>query len=162
MILRAQNVCLNVGETAPEFTLKDQNGNEVSLSEYRGDKNILVILHPGKLTEMCRDYIKFYTKHLSDMKRVDTQLIAINMDSVEKNKQWVNEIGGLGFPLLSDNIPPGIVTQKYDCFVPKEGYGKRVVFLIDKSGKISHIEVVGPSQGACPDMSVVLEKAQKM
>ncbi len=152
MILREQNVCLNVGETAPEFSLPDENGGTVRLADYRGKKNVLIALHPGDLSSGCKDHFRFYQQHLSHFEALDTQVLAVNMASIEANNQWLSETGELGYPVLADFNPLGDVTLKYDCFVPHEGYGKKVVFLVDKEGSLRHIEVLGVSDDACPNM----------
>ena len=152
MILREQNVCLNVGEKTPDFSLPDQDGNQVSLSDFVGKKNVLVILHPGSLTRACKDDIRFYQERTDELHSMNTEIIIVNMDSAETNVKWIREIGGLSFPVLSDCVPPGDVTLKYDCFVPKEGYGKRAVSVVDKGGAIRYIEMVKPVRRSCPDM----------
>ncbi|MHA1949376.1 MAG: redoxin domain-containing protein [Candidatus Thorarchaeota archaeon] len=157
MILREQNVCLNPGEDALDFNLLNQDGNFVKLSDLYNDCNVVIALNPGKLNDSCKDYLLFYKEHLMDFSALDTQVLGINMDSVETNKEWADSIQGLGFPLLSDRSPLGGVTLKYDCFVPNEGYGKRAVFVIDKMGVIRHIEIVSGEHGACPEMSGLLE-----
>ncbi|MHA2211062.1 MAG: redoxin domain-containing protein [Candidatus Thorarchaeota archaeon] len=162
MLLREQNVCLNIGEQAPDFILPDQNGMEVSLSEFRGRKNVVIALHPGDLTSGCKDSFRFYQQHLTQFEKADTQVLAINMAPVESNRAWLEEVGELGFPVLADYVPLGDATLKYDCFVPKEGYGKRAVFLVDKEGKLRHIEVLKATGNDCPDMSQMFEIIQEM
>lgn len=153
MILREQNVCLSAGEEALDFSLPDQDGNYVKLSDYYSDCNVVVTLNPGKLNDSCKDYLLFYKEHLMEFSALDTQVLGINMDSVHTNKEWTDGIDGLGFPLLSDQSPLGGITLKYDCFVPGGGYGKRAVFVIDKKGIIRHIEVLSGDKGACPDLN---------
>lgn len=157
MLLRQNNVCLNAGEEAPDFTLPDQDGNDVTLSDFRDDCNVLLVFNPGKLNDSCKDYLAFYREHIVDFSALDTQVLGINMDSSEHNQEWAEEIGGLGFPLLSDRVPLGGTTLKYDCFVPNEGFGKRALFLIDKKGMIRHIDVLSGEHGACPDVSNLME-----
>ena len=160
MILRQQNVCLNVGEKAPDFDLPDQDGKNMSLSHYRGDCNVVLVLNPGKLNESCKDYLLFYKEHLMDFSALHTQVLGMNMDSVSTNEQWAHRIGSLGFPLLSDHSPLGSVTLKYDCFMPNEGFGKRAIFVIDKKGTIRYIEVLSGESGACPDLTHLLDTLQ--
>jgi peroxiredoxin len=162
MILVEQNVCLNVGEEAPDFSLIGHDGNRVRLSSFRGKNNVVLAIHAGKLEQACKDYIHFFSDHLPEFEEAGTQVIAVNMDTVEANREWAEQIGGLGFPLLSDFSPVGGVTLKYDCFVPKQGYGKRAVFLIDKKGRIQHIEVLSGKHGACPNMDSLLEAARRL
>jgi peroxiredoxin (alkyl hydroperoxide reductase subunit C) len=152
MILREQNVCLNIGEKAPDFSLPDQNDSQVRLSDFRGKKNIVLVLHPSTLTRSCKDDIRFYQERTDEFHALNTEILMVNMDSAEVNSAWIKEIGGLSFPVLSDRVPLGDVSLKYDCFVPKKGYGSRAVFVIDKSGIIRHIEKIKGLRGACPDM----------
>lgn len=162
MILRQQTVCLNTGEEAPDFALPEHHGEMVHLSDYRGKKNVLLVLHPSRLDEVCKDHISFYGLHLKEFERYGTQLLVVNMESVEVNSQWAEKQGGLGFPLLSDFSPPGDVSLKYDCFTPKLGYGKRGMFLIDKSGKLRHIEMIGGDREVCPDLRSVMDAVHKL
>ncbi len=162
MLLREHHVCLNLGEQAPDFALLDQNGEEVRLSDFRGKKNVLVTLHPGDLSSGCKDHFKVYQNYLSEFQRTDTQVLAVNMASVEMNKAWLDEIGDLGFPVLADFVPLGDVTLKYDCYMPQQGYGTRAVFLIDKEGSLRYIEVLEPSGDVCPDISRMLDIISEM
>lgn len=157
MLLREQNVCLNVGEMAPEFSLPDENGNIVMLSDYRGRKNVVLALHPGELTTGCKDHFRFYADNLSVFEELNSQVIALNMAPIESNRLWAEEIGDLGFPVLSDFAPLGDATLKYDCLVPNEGYGKRAIFVIDKIGVIRYIEVLKSKGEGCPNMDRVIE-----
>lgn len=158
VLLRERGVCLTVGEEAPDFELKDQNGEKIKLSDFQGEKNVLLVFHPGKVTELCKDYFEFFREHVEELEELDTIVVGVNMDSVEENKKWMDEVGDLGFPILSDFNPPGDVTLTYDCFVTDEGYGKRVVFLIDKKGYIEMIDLVKPDKGACPNLSRFTER----
>jgi len=162
MILREQNVCLNVGEDAPDFSLPDENGREVRLSDYRGRKNVVIALHPGDLSSGCKEHFRLYQRYLSDFEALDTQVLAVNMASVEANRQWLTETDDLGYPVLADFNPLGDVTLKYDCFVPEEGYGKKVVFVVDKDGSLRHIEVLGTSNEACPNMEGLLSLLKQL
>ncbi|TFG07107.1 redoxin domain-containing protein [Candidatus Thorarchaeota archaeon] len=162
MILREQSVCLNAGDWAPDFVLPDENGNAIRLADFKGSKNVLVVLHPGDLTADCRDHFRFYRQHLRDFRALNTQILAINMASVEANRKWTQNVGNLGYPVLSDMNPLGDVTLKYDCFVPGEGYGKKAVFVIDKAGKLRHIEVLKEASDACPNIESILDVLRAM
>jgi peroxiredoxin len=161
MILRQQNVCLNIGEEAPDFELPDQDGKLVRLSDYRGKCNVLLALNPGNLNDSCKNYLLLYKDNLVRYKEEDTQVLGINMDSIAANKAWSKSLHGLGFPLLSDRDPPGDVTLKYDCVTPEMGYGKRGLFVIDKKGIIRYIEVLSDNVGVCPDITQLLATLQK-
>ncbi|MHA2025038.1 MAG: redoxin domain-containing protein [Candidatus Thorarchaeota archaeon] len=161
MLLREQNVCLNVGEEAPDFELVDQDGNMIKLSDYRGKCNVLLALNPGDLNDSCKNYLLLYKDNLSRYSELDTQLLGVNMDSVRKNSAWSKSLHGLGFPILSDREPLGDISLKYDCFVPEEGYGKRGLFVIDKNGIIQYIDVLSEKVEKCPDIFQVLTSLQE-
>lgn len=156
ILLRQQNVCLNEGEDAPDFALPNQNGTIVKLSDFRGS-NVLLVFHPGILDETCKDYLTLFTDYRDSFRVLGTEILGINMDSIESNQAWFVK-NKLGFDVLADNSPPGDTTLKYDCYVPEEGYGKRVVFLIDKEGKISLVETVSAEKDACPDVGRILAR----
>jgi peroxiredoxin len=162
MLLLEQNVCLNPGQEAPDFELPDQDGELIRLSGYRGNRNVVLALNPGRLNDSCKDFLQFYKEHLLDFGVMEAQVVGINMESTTMNKEWLSDIGGLGFPLLSDFAPLGNITLRYDCFVPDEGYGKRALFLIDKQGNIRHIEVLSGEEGACPNRTHLLDVIQHL
>lgn len=162
MLLREHHVCLSIGEEAPAFALPDQDGNEVRLSDFKGKKNVMVMLHPGDLTSGCKDHLMIYREYLSEFEKADTQVLAVNMASVASNKAWLEEIGGLAYPVLADFAPLGDTTLKYDCYMPKDGYGTRAVFLVDKAGRLRYIEVLKPTGDACPDISKMLDVISEM
>jgi peroxiredoxin len=156
MLLRQNNVCLNVGEEAPDFALPDQNGNRVSSSDFKGKKKLIITFNPGKLDNACKDYFNYYQVRSSDFAEHNAQILAVNMDTVKANRDWAEE-AGLSFPILSDYTPLGEMTLKYDCLVPNEGYGRRAIFVVDSKGEIGHIEVLKGSDDVCPDIDGLLD-----
>ena len=160
MILRQQNVCLNVGEEAPDFELPDEDGNMIRLSNYRGKCNVLLALNPGNLNDSCKNYLLLYKDNIAKYKEQDTQVLGVNMDSIRTNKAWSRSLNGLDFPILSDRNPLGDVILKYDCYMPKKGYGKRVLFVIDKKGIIRYIDVLSEDVSKCPDVLQILSSLQ--
>jgi peroxiredoxin len=162
MLLREQKVCLNVGQEAPDFELPDQDGKTVHLSDYRGTRSVVLVLNPGRLNNGCKNFLQFFKEYSSEFKGMNSQVLGINMEYSTMNRKWLDEIGEIGFPLLSDLSPPGNVTLSYDCFVPDEGYGKRVLFLINKQGIIQHIEVLSGADDACPNMDSLFDAIQHL
>ena len=72
---------------------------------------------------------------------LNTQVLAIGVASIPVHIAWIDTLGGLNYPLLADWVPAGDVSKKYDAFIPKIGFGKRAIFIIDKEGIIQYIDI---------------------
>jgi peroxiredoxin len=129
-----------VGDPAPDFSLYDQNGNQFTLSEFRGRFNILLAFYPGDFTPVCSVQIPSYKKDKPEFDRYDTVVLGISVDSVDCHKAWSQTFGGLNFPLLSDYWPHGEVSEKYGV-LSEYGYAKRGLFLIDTEGVIRYKDI---------------------
>ena len=132
---------LKVGDVAPEFTLPAQDGKKIKLSEYRGKKNVMLAFYPQDFTPVCSHQLPSYSKQIDRFKEFNTQVLAIGVASIPVHNAWIEALGGLNFPLLADWIPAGEISKKYDAFIPRIGFGKRAIFIIDKKGIIRYIDV---------------------
>jgi len=121
------------GAPAPDFTLKDQNNQLVTLSDFRGRKNVLLIFYPSAFTRTCHGELCAIRDELPKFENDDVQVLAISVDSVYAHKVWANE-EGFTFPLLADFWPHGAVAQTYGCFDEVSGRATRGSFIIDKAG----------------------------
>lgn len=81
-----------------------------------------------------------FNRKLSEFERADTQVLGISVDSVPSNDAWQKDLGGLDYPLLSDFWPHGKVSQQYGV-LRAEGMSERAVIVVDRDGKIAHINV---------------------
>jgi peroxiredoxin len=136
---------LPVGSTAPDFTLRDQNQQPVTLSTYRGDKNVLLVFFPLAFTGICqgeldeiRDRLSFYQNH-------DTATLAISVGAPPTHKIWATQ-SGFTFPVLSDFWPHGAVAQSYGVFNEDAGFANRGTFVVDRSGIIRFAEMKQPGE----------------
>ena len=153
------NVTLKVGDKAPEFTLTDVNQARVSLSDYRGAKNVLLVFYPLAYSPVCSAQIPGYQKIYSTFDEADTEVIAISIDSVFTHKAWADSLGGISYPLLSDFWPHGAVGSKFGVFREKDGFSDRALFLIDKEGIIQYVDVVDAKE--IPEIEPVIDLIQK-
>lgn len=142
---------LEVGTKAPDFTLLDQDGNEVSLSDFRG-KKVALYFYPKDSTPGCTKQACAYQSSLNDFIDKDVKVIGISKDSVKSHKNFSTK-QGLTFTLLSD--PELIAIQAYDVWKEKKMYGKvsmgvvRSSYLIDENGIIEKVyEKVKPDMNA--------------
>ncbi len=129
---------LSAGTGAPDFTLKDQDGNEVTLSSFRGKQNVVLVFYPFTFSGVCRGELCSLRDDLSEFETSNAQVVAISCDSRFAQQQWAQE-QGFAFPVLSDFWPHGEVSRKYDVFDDKLGAAKRATFVIDKNGTIADV-----------------------
>lgn len=134
---------LQVGEQAPDFTLKDQNNQERTLSELRGDRNVLVVFYPLAFSGICTGELDQLRDDLAAF--TDVQVLAVSVDSVYTLKAWSNQ-RGYDFPLLADFWPHGKVAQDYGVFNDHAGIANRGTFLVDIDGVIRFAEMKQPGE----------------
>jgi peroxiredoxin (alkyl hydroperoxide reductase subunit C) len=130
---------LEVGSEAPDFSLKDQNNQVVTLSSYRGEKNVLLVFYPLAFTGTCQSELNGVRDDLPSYQNDDTQVIALSVDSPYSHKVWAQR-EGYDFPILADFYPHGGVAQEYGVFNDVTGFANRGTFLIDKQGVIRFAE----------------------
>ena len=141
---------IEVGAEAPDFTLKDQNGQEVRLSSFRGVKNVLLVFYPLAFTGTCQGELCSVRDNLNDFVNDAVQVLTVSVDSSPSHKVWA-EREGYQFPLLADFWPHGAVAQAYGVFNDERGYANRGTFLIDKTGVVRFAEMTGPGQARDQD-----------
>jgi peroxiredoxin len=130
---------VKVGEEAPDFTLPSTEGREVSLREYRGKRNIVLLFYPLAWSPVCTRELCGFRDHLKDFEDLDAQVLGISVDSPFAQKAWA-EAHALGFPLLSDFNRE--VCRRYGVIHEEllglRGIAKRSVFLIDREGTVRY------------------------
>jgi peroxiredoxin len=129
-----------VGTEAPDFTLKDQNNQEVTLSSFRGRRNVLVVFYPFAFSGICTGELCAIRDDLGSFQNDDVQVLAVSVDHVFALKAWANQ-EGYQFPLLSDFWPHGAVAQAYGVLNADAGFALRGTFLVDRSGTVRFAEV---------------------
>jgi mycoredoxin-dependent peroxiredoxin len=134
-----------VGTEAPDFTLKDQNNQDVTLSSFRGDRSVLVVFYPFAFSGICTGELCAVRDDLSSFQNEDVQIVAVSVDHPFTLKAW-SDAQGYEFPLLADFWPHGEVAQAYGVFNEKAGFALRGTFLVDKTGTVQFAEVNGPGE----------------
>ena len=129
---------LTIGTQAPDFTLPDQNGENHSLSDYRGRK-VILYFYPKDNTPGCSKQACGYSQNLPQFTEKGAVILGISKDSVVSHKKFETKYE-LAFPILSD--PQRQVIEAYDVWKEKKLYGKvsmgvvRTTYLIDENGVI--------------------------
>ena len=133
---------LSVGDTAPDFSLPDQDKQVVSLADLRGTP-VLVVFYPFAFSGICTGELCQLRDELSTYTDAGVKVVAVSTDPTFTLKAW-REQQGFDFPLLSDFWPHGEVSQAYGAFNEKAGMALRGTFLVDADGKVAFAEVNQP------------------
>ena len=128
-------MAVEIGQEAPDFELKDQSGETVKLSSFRGDKAVAIVFYPFTFTGTCEGELCALRDDLSEFEAVKAQVLAISCDSRHAQKQWSTQ-QGFNFPVLSDFWPHGEVARAYGVFNEQLGCANRATFVIDNAGKV--------------------------
>ena len=134
-----------VGTEAPDFTVRDQNNQEVTLSSFRGERSVLLVFYPFAYSSLCTGELCAVRDDLDDFQNDDVQILAISVDHPFALKSWA-ENQGFDFPLLSDFWPHGAIARAYGVFNDTRGMAVRGTFLIDKAGIVRFAEINGPGR----------------
>jgi peroxiredoxin len=126
---------LSIGTAAPDFELNDQHGNKVSLSSYKGKKNVVLLFIPFAFTGTCTGELCAMRDDLSAFQNDNVELLAVSCDSMFTQRVFA-EKEGYNFPVLADFWPHGAVAQAYGIFDEVRGCALRGTFVIDKEGII--------------------------
>ena len=127
-----------VGQPAPEFRLKGPGGQPFTLSEYRGNRNVLLVFYPLAFSPLCSHQLPEIQRELARFRVLDAEVLGISVDSWYANQEFARRLG-LSFPLLSDFDRAACAA--YGLLVPGRGYGRRALFLVDKAGLIAWLEI---------------------
>jgi peroxiredoxin (alkyl hydroperoxide reductase subunit C) len=131
----APDAPLTVGDVAPDFTLKDQNGQDVSLAPFRGVKNVVVVFYPFAFSGICTGELCEIRDNLGAFVSDEVQVLGVSCDHMFSQRAWADKEGYF-FPLLSDYWPHGEVARSFGIFHEQAGAARRGTFLIDREGVI--------------------------
>ncbi|MBA7564158.1 Alkyl hydroperoxide reductase E [subsurface metagenome] len=147
-------MALKAGDMAPDFTLKDHNGNEFKLSDFKG-KQVLLSFHPLGWTGVCAQQMQSLEENFKTFESLNTVPVGISVDSVPAKKAWAEHLGIKNVRLLSDFWPHGRVAQLYGIFIEEKGFSQRANIIVDENGKIAFVKVYEISQ--LPDIQEIIK-----
>jgi len=132
-------MAIAVGQTAPDFTLKNQYDKEVKLSDFNRKKNVVLMFYPLDWSPTCtQEHVCF----VNDMKKFDTldaEVLGISVDSAWSHKAYAEKMG-IKYSLLADFQPRGAMADKYGVFLPDKGITGRAIVIVNKDGKIAWVK----------------------
>jgi peroxiredoxin len=129
---------IQVGQTAPDFTLKDQDQKEVKLSDFKGKKNVVLAFYPLDWSPVCTKENKCLTDDLPKFSSANTEVLGISIDSTYCHKAWADSLG-IKHRLLSDM--GGSTASKYGMYMPDKHITKRATVVVDKAGAVKYVKV---------------------
>ena len=125
---------IEVGEPAPDFTLPDHRGEDVSLAGFRGRKLVLCF-YPNDFSPVCSDQFSVYESVLADVRERGAELVGISTDGSWAHNAFRKHLG-TEITLLSDFHPKGEVTRAYGAYIEERGHPNRSLVLIDEEGVV--------------------------
>ena len=141
---------LEVGQEAPDFTLKNNHGEEVTLSSFRGNKNVVLVFYPFAFTPTCTGELCAIRDEQTALEGDDTVVFGVSCDPAPSLKAFA-AAENLDYALLSDFYPHGDVAKAYDVFFEERGFAIRGTFIIDKAGKLAWKVVNSPADARSTD-----------
>jgi len=143
-----------VGEPAPDFTLRNQDGEEVSLADFKGRK-VLLVFYPLDFSPVCSDQLSIYQEVKPEISEKGVELIGISIDSAYAHKAFQEKLG-IDTTLLSDFEPKGEVARAYGSYIDGAGIANRTLVLVDEEGKVAWTHE-SPNPGEFPGANVIFD-----
>lgn len=145
-------------DNAEDFTLSDQDGKQIHLSDLKG-KKVLLSFHPLAWTSVCAEQMKSLEKNRERLDELNTVALGISVDTVPSKKAWAKELGIKNTRLLSDFWPHGGVAIKYGIFRQNVGLSERVNIIVDENQKVIFVKVYPVAQ--LPDIEEIIRVLEK-
>jgi peroxiredoxin len=123
------------GSPAPDFTLRDQDGNQVSLTDFRG-RTVVLVFYPADFSPVCTDQLNLYEEVLAQIEERGATLVGISVDGAFCHKAFRQHLG-VTIPLLADFHPKGEVAKAYGVWVEEHGIAARALVMVDPQGTVA-------------------------
>jgi peroxiredoxin len=128
---------LKVGDTAPDFTLPGTKGQPVKLSDFKGKKTVVLAFFPAAFTGGCTKEMTSFATDIEKFTGADAEVLPVSTDNTPTLRHWAEELKA-SYTMLSDFQRK--VSADYGVLIPERGLANRTTFVIDKDGKIQHID----------------------
>lgn len=137
-------MAVEVGQEAPDFTLRDENGEEVPLSSLRG-RNVVLIFFPAAFSGICTKELHTSTDLAERYGAAGAEVFGVSVDSPYALKAFKRD-ENLAARFLSDFHPKGAMSDRYGAYIPEAGVATRATYVIDKDGKVAYKAVNHPGE----------------
>jgi peroxiredoxin len=125
-----------VGQTAPDFTLLNQDKKEVKLSDFAGKKNVVLVWYPLDWSPTCTNEHACFVNDMRSFDSLDAEVLGVSVDSVWSHKAYAEKMG-IKYSLLADFHPRGAMSEKYGVYLADKGITGRSIAIVNKAGKIA-------------------------
>lgn len=142
------------GQPAPDFTLRDQDGEEVSLVDYRGRK-VMLVFYPLDFSPVCSDQLSVYQEVKPQIAEKGVELVGISVDHGFAHKAFQEKLG-IDTPLLADFEPKGEVARAYGAYIEGVGHANRSLVLVDENGTVEWVHE-SPTPLEIPGANVIFD-----
>lgn len=147
-------MAIKIGDTVSDFTLKDQNGTDVTLSDLQG-RNVVLSFHPLAWTKICAQQMRSLEDNHQRFNEKNTIALGVSIDSVPSKKAWAErDLGITKTSLLSDFWPHGGVARSLGLFRERDGFSERANVILDAQGVVRFVKIYEIS--TLPDIEEVL------
>ncbi len=140
----------SVGQEAPDFTLPSRGGETITLSDYRGAKNVVLVFYPLAFSGACTKQLTEIGENEARYAGADAQVITVSVDSHFSQSAFADAIGLKDTVMAADFEPKGAVARSYGVYLDERGISTRASFVIDKAGIVRHADVK-PTPADVPD-----------
>lgn len=152
-------MAIEVGQKAPDFTLKNQHQKEVSLKDLRG-KNVVLAFYPLDFSPVCSKEHACFHEDIKQFEGMNAEVLGISVDSAWAHKAFAEKLG-IQYSLLADFHPKGDVAKKYGLYLEEKGITSRATVIIDKEGTIRYRKVYDiPQQRENRELVEALQRLQ--
>ncbi len=145
---------IQAGGPAPDFTLRDQDGKKVSLSDFRG-RTVVLVFYPLDFSPICTDQLNVYQEVLGELAEREVTLLGISVDSAFAHKAFQDHLG-ISIPLLADFHPKGAVASDYGVFIEERGHSQRALVMVGPDGTVTWSHT-SPSPLEIPGVNLIFD-----
>jgi peroxiredoxin (alkyl hydroperoxide reductase subunit C) len=148
-----------IGQKAPEFTLRGiLNGKTAvySLRDFKG-KWLALFFYPADFTFICPTEVTGFSRSAPEFRSEQAEVLGVSVDSIDSHRKWADELGGINYPLLSDDEKK--VSRAYGVLDEKAGVAARATFIINPAGEVSYLVVSSSNVGRSVEETLRVLKA---
>jgi peroxiredoxin len=157
--VKVNEAVIKKGEPVPDIVLKDQNDNEVHISDFQG-KKVLLSFHPLAWTGICAQQMKSLEANHQKLQELNTEPLGISVDSVPSKKAWAQELDVQNTKLLADFWDHGGFAKKLGIFKADKGISERANIIIDEEGKVAFLKIYPIKE--LPDIDEIINVLKEM